>query len=150
MNRTGKTLAATVLSAAMLLPGMVQAMQIQEFDKTVQDDRAEYVGELIQGAEKVLTDEGRPDLAEQVRILFGTNAPDGDISIGMSDFMLALAKARLADAQRAEKDPNARRVSVEDAMAVMLKKLHGIELPQSFFTVNKNFKPKHAPESKPN
>ncbi len=147
MNRLTRFLAATFLSAAMLLPGVAQAMEIQQFDKMANDDQAEYVGELIQGAEKVLTDEGRPDLATQVSHLFTTNAPDGNISIGMSQFMLTLAKARLADAQRAEKDPTAHRLEVEDAMAVVLKK-NGIELPQSFFTVNKNFKPKHAPRAK--
>ena len=63
--------------------------------------------------------------------------------------MLTLAKARVTDAKNVEKDPNAQRIEVEDAMAVMLKK-NGVELPDSFFTVNKNFKPRHAPEKKAN
>jgi hypothetical protein len=150
MNRLNRMLAATFLSAGILFANPAQAMEIRQFDKMSQDDRADYVSDLIQGAEKVLTDEGKPDLAAKVSHLFTTNAPDGNISIGMSDFMLTLAKARLADAQRAEKDPNAHRLEVEDAMAVMLKKVHGIELPQNFFTVNKNFKPKHAQEKKKN
>jgi hypothetical protein len=136
-------LAATFLAAVLILSTTAQAMEIQLFDKMDQDDRAEYVSALIRGAEKALTDAGKPDQAGQVRDLFNTNPPDGNISIGMSDFMLTLAKARLADAQRAEKDPNARRVQVEDAMAVMLKKLHGIELPQSLFSAAKDFKPRH-------
>jgi hypothetical protein len=102
---------------------------------------------LIQGAEKVLTDEGRSDQAEQGATLFRTNAPDGNISIGMSDFMITLAKARLADAQSAQQYPDAKRVQVEDAMAVMLKNLHGIDLPKSFFTVNSNFRPKLPPKN---
>lgn len=149
MRWFSRFLAATFMPAAMLLASVAQAMQIQQFDKMANDDQAEYVGELIQGAEKVLTDEGRPDLATLVSHLFTTNAPDGNISIGMSQFMLTLAKARLADAQRAKKDPNAHRLEVEDAMAVVLKK-NGVDLPQSFFTVNKNFKPKHAPVKKAN
>ena len=122
-------------------------MEIQKFDKMVNDDQAEYVSELISGAEKVLTDEGKPDLAAQVEHLFTTNPSDSNTSIGMNDFMITLAKARLADAQRALKDPNAKRIQVEDAMAVMLKKLHGIDLPHSFFTVNSNFKPKYPPKN---
>jgi hypothetical protein len=102
---------------------------------------------LIQGAEKVLTDEGRSDQAEQGATLFRTNAPDGNISIGMSDFMITLAKARLADAQSAQQYPDAKRVQVEDAMAVMLKNLHGIDLPKSFFTVKSNFRPKLPPKN---
>jgi hypothetical protein len=142
MNGFNKFLVTAFMSAAVLPPSMVQAMQIQQFDKMAQDDRAEYVSELIQGAEKVLTDEGKADQAEQVATLFRTNAQDGNISIGMSDFMITLAKARLADAKRALQDPDAKRVQVEDAMAVMLKNLHGIDLPKGFFTVNSSFQPK--------
>ena len=147
MNRFNKVLAATSLSAAVLLPGAVPAMQIQQFDKMADPDQSEYIAELVHGAEKVLADEGRPDLAAQVSHLFTTNPSDSNISIGMNDFMLILAKARLADAQRAAKDPNAHRLEVEDAMAVALKK-NGIELPQTFFTVNSGFKPKHSPPAK--
>jgi hypothetical protein len=148
MNEVNKYLAVALMLAALLVPSMVQAMEIRQFDKMAQDDRAEYVSELIQGAEKILTDEGKEDQAEKVAYLFRTNAPDGSISIGMSDFMITLAKARLADAQRALQDPNAKRVRVEDAMAVMLKNLHGIDLPQNFFTVASGFKPKHPSQDK--
>jgi hypothetical protein len=148
MNRFNKFLVAAFMSAAMLLPNMVQAMEIQQFDKMAQDDRAEYVSELISGAEKVLTDEGSADQAEKVENLFTTNPSDSNTSIGMNDFMLILAKVRLVDAQRVLQDPNARRAEVEDAMAVMLKK-HGIDLPQSFFTVNNGFKPKLPPATAP-
>jgi hypothetical protein len=51
-----------------------------------------------------------------------------------------LDRARLFDAQSHAKDANTQRVEVEDAMAITLRKL-GIELPDSFFTVNKNFRP---------
>lgn len=142
MNRFTALSLATLLSVAILSAGSAQAMQIQQFDKMAQDDRAEYVSEVISGAEKFLTDEGRTDQAEKVENLFTTNAPDANTSIGMNDFMITLAKARLADAQRALQDPNAKRVQVEDAMAVMLKNLHGIDLPKSFFTVADDFKPK--------
>ncbi len=140
------TIPVSACAAATKLAGRPQGMEIQKFDKMAQDDRAEYVSELISGAEKVLTDEGKPDLAAQVEHLFTTNAPDSNTSIGMNEFTITLAKARLADAQRALKNPDAKRVHVEDAMAVMLKKLHGIDLPQSFFTVNGNFKPKFPPK----
>jgi hypothetical protein len=140
-----KVLAATVLSASLLATGPALAMEIQKFDKMAIDDQAEYVGLLSQGAEQVLADEGRTDLSDKVGYLFRTNTSDSNTSIGMNDFMITLAKARLADAQRALKDPNAKRVQVEDAMAVMLKNLHGIDLPKRFFAVNSNFRPKYPP-----
>jgi hypothetical protein len=62
----------------------------------------------------------------------------------MVEFETNLALARVADAKRAEKDPKAQRVEVEDAMAVTLQKNH-IDLPDSFFTVARNFKPKFPP-----
>ena len=43
--------------------------------------------------------------------------------------------------------PNDPRLEVEDAMFVTLQKNY-IPLPDSFYTVNKNFKPKHLPQSK--
>jgi hypothetical protein len=138
---------AAFLSAAMLLPGMVQAMEIRQFDKMADQDQADYVVALINGAEKILTDEGRPDLAAQVEHLFTTKDPGDADTIGMVEFIRNLALLRVADAKNAQENPKDPRVEVEDAMAVTLQKNH-IDLPDSFFTVNKNFKPKHPIQSK--
>jgi len=143
MNRSNKFLAATVLSAAMLFTGSLQAMEIRQFDKMAGQDQDEFIAELVQGAEKVLTDEGKPDLAAQVSHLFTTNAPNINISIGMQQFMVNLAVARLADAKNVAKDPKATRLEVEHAMILTLKD-NGIVLPKSFMTVNSGFQPKHA------
>jgi hypothetical protein len=59
MNRFNKFLVAAFMSAAMLLPNMVQAIEIQKFDKMAVPDQSGYVGLLLQGAEKVLTRTGR-------------------------------------------------------------------------------------------
>ena len=84
-------------------------------------DQADYIGDLIVGAEKVLTDEGRPDLAAQVEHLFTTkNNGDAD-TIGMVEFEINLALVRLDDAKNAEKNPNDPRSEVEDAMAITLE-----------------------------
>jgi hypothetical protein len=94
-----------------------------------------------------LTDEGRPDLAAQVKQLFTTkNSGDVD-TIGMVEFERNLALFRVNDAKHAAAHPNDPRLEVEDAMAATLQKNH-IDLPDSFFTVNKNFKPKHPIQSK--
>ncbi len=63
MNRLNKSLAATFLSAAMLFTSAAQAMEIREFDKMAVQDQGDYVGLLVGGAEQVLKDEGRADLA---------------------------------------------------------------------------------------
>jgi len=140
MNRFRKFLVAAFMSAAMLLPNMAQAMEIRQFDKMAGPDQDEYIAELIQGAEKVLTDEGKPDLSAKVNKLFTTRLGNDQISVGMTEFSINLVRARLIDVQNVAKDPNAQRVEVEDAMFATLKK-NGIELPDSFFTVLSNFKP---------
>src|SRR5579863_4765071 len=100
-----KFLVAAFMSAAMLLPNMVQAMEIRQFDKMADQDQSEYIGLLVQGAEKVLTDEGRADLAAQVDKLFLT-IPAGDkMSLGMTEFEINLALLRVNDAKNAEKKP---------------------------------------------
>ena len=148
MNRFNKFLVAAFMSAAMLLPSMVQAMQIQQYDKMAAQDQHDYVNALVVGAQKVLIDEGRSDLAAQVQDLF-TKIPPGDsISLGLEEFETNLAQARIFDAETHAKDHNAQRVEVEDAMAITLKK-NKIDLPDSFFTVNSDFQPKFPPATAP-
>lgn len=79
MNGMKKYQAATFLSAAMLFTTGAQAMEIRQFDKMAIPDQSEYVGLLVQGAEQVLRDEGRADLAARVDHLFITTLP-GDIA----------------------------------------------------------------------
>ena len=145
MNRLNKFLVAAFMAAAIVLPNIVQAMEIWQFDKMAVSDQSEYVGLLVQGAEKVLTDEGRSDLAAQVEDLFTTTDPGDRHTIGAVEFEMNLALAREADAKNVLKNPNSPRIEVEDAMAVTLKKNH-IDLPDSFFTVASNFKPKFPPK----
>jgi len=143
MNRFA--ISAAILSTAMLLSAAAQAMTIIRFDKMADDDQDEYVADLVVGAQKVLDDGAKHDLAVKVHKLF-TDIKQGDkISAGMSDFEILLAKARVADDLRIQKDPHARRLEVEDAMALTLKK-NAIEVPDSFFTVAGNFHPKLPPK----
>jgi hypothetical protein len=62
---------------------------------------------------------------------------------------LNVAAARVADAERAAKDPNAHRLEVEDAMLVTLQK-NNIPMSrpfvQAFRAINTNFQPKSPPE----
>lgn len=144
MNRVSRLLAATFLAASFMFSGVVQAMEIQQYDKMSDDDQNEYVADLVVGAQHVLTDAGHPEQAAQVHQLFTEIKPGDKISAGMAEFAVLLAKARLADERRIEKDPNARRLEVEDAMALTLQK-NGIQVPDAFFTVAQNFQPKHPP-----
>jgi hypothetical protein len=107
MNGFNKFLVAAFMSAAMLLPSMVQAMEIQQFDKMASEDKGEYVSLLVGGAEQVLKDEGRADLAAKVEDLFTRILPGDRHSIGMVEFQLNLARARVTDTNNVAKDPHA-------------------------------------------
>src|ERR1700753_2685685 len=129
------------LFAQLLFMGAAQAMEIRQFDKMAEQDRNEYVAELVQGTEKVLTDAGKPDQAAKVSKLFTTYLGNDRSSVGVVEFTSNLARARLADAQNVAKDPNAQRIEVEDALGVPLQK-NGIEVPDTFYTVLSNFRPR--------
>jgi hypothetical protein len=144
MNGLNKYLAATFLSAAMLFTSAAHAMEIRQFDKMADQDQADYIGDLIVGAENVLTADGKPDLAAKVKHLFTTkNKGDADV-IGMVEFERNLALLRVNDAKHAAEHPNDPRLEVEDAMFATLDKNH-IPLPDSYYTVARNFKPKFRP-----
>jgi hypothetical protein len=144
-----KVLAATLLSASLLALNAAQAMEIRLFDKMADQDQGAYVGLLVQGVEKVLTNQGRTDLAAQVHLLIMTTPPGDKMSLLMTEFERNLALARVADAERATQDPNAHRLEVEDAMLVTLKK-NNIPLSEDFIrafrTVNSGFHPKNPPQ----
>jgi hypothetical protein len=139
------TLSAEVLSASLFAATAAQAMEIQQFDKMAVPDQGDYVGLLIGGAEQVLNADGRADLAEKVVQLFTTTMPGDAITLGNVEFQKNLARARLADAERAAQNPYTHRLEVEDAMLVTLQK-NNISLSEAFIgafrAINSNFRPK--------
>ena len=119
-------------------------MEIRQYDKMASQDRNEYVADLLIGTQKVLIDRGRSDLAAQVNNFF-TEIPAGDDV----PFRIYLARARVADDERAVQDPNAHRLHVEDAMLVTIQK-YNLPLSQDFVrgfrAINNNFQPKSPPQ----
>jgi hypothetical protein len=141
MNRLQAMLRSQVVAALLLAVFPAQAMTIQQYDKMADKDQARYVQLLVEGAQQVLIDQGQRDLAAKVYQLFRVR-PGDDISLGIWEFNQNLDLARLADANRLARDPNALAIHVEAAMMVTLKK-NGIELPKSYFDVGKDFKPNY-------
>jgi hypothetical protein len=92
--------------AALLVSGAAQAMEIRQFDKMADADQDEYVADLVVGAQKVVKDEGRPDLAQQLHALFTDLKNPGDqISLGEGEFEMNLARARAAEPSGQRKTP---------------------------------------------
>jgi hypothetical protein len=132
---------AVALTVTLLPCGAVQAMEIRQFDKMADQDQVDYIHGLIDGAEKVLTDAGKPAQAAQVGHLFTTKLGNDRDTIGMGEFERNLAIVRADNADHPKQQPS----EVEDVMIMTLENNH-IELPDSFYDVNKNFRPKLPPK----
>jgi hypothetical protein len=149
MSNVLRTVPAAFISTVLFLTAAAPAKEIRQFDELDDRDQSDYVGLLVEGAQQVLAEKGQTDLAAKVHALFTEVAAGNEISTGMEEFENNLARARVFDAERAAKDPKARRLEVEDAIAVTLKK-NGIVLPPSFFSIATNFHPKFPPQSQKN
>jgi len=142
MLKAARAALAVVLFVTLSMSDSLCAVEIEKFDQMSDKDQDEYVAKLVIAAQKALRDEGKADLAEKVHKLFTKDDPEGDIPAGLGQFEILLARARVADLKRIEKDPNAARLEVEHVMILTLKK-NDIALPNSFVNVMKDFKPKH-------
>ncbi len=145
MRRTALLLSLALLQGC--LPAALPAMEIREFDKMSGEDRQAYLDFLTEAAPKVLIEAGRKDDATTVYNLFHVFHSGNVLSDGEIAFEENLARARVADVKKHHEDPQARRLEVEDAMFVTLKKA-GVVLPKSFYEVGKSFKPKHPPQNR--
>jgi hypothetical protein len=112
--------------------GGAQAMPVSDFYAMTPQDAAAYKFFLFMGSEKVLRDEGHPDLATSVHQLFFEQMRPGDqFPAGEAEFLLNLNNARFFDAERAQQNPSAPRVQVESALLGTLGK-HGVPLTPEF------------------
>jgi len=87
--------------AAMLSTSVAQAMEVRKFDEMAVEDQSDYITLLVEGAQKVLIDEGKSDPAAKIHKLFTEILPGDQIPLGMVEFERNLDRARLADAKRA-------------------------------------------------
>jgi hypothetical protein len=111
---------AVMFSMLLLMGSPTQAMELQQFDKMAAADQSDYIVVLIVGAQRVLIDSGRKDLADKVHILFTRTIPGDESPVGVVEFESNIARARLADLRNLEKDPHSPRLEIEDAMFVTL------------------------------
>ena len=128
MTGLKKSVVVALVSATVLCPRLSPAMEIRFFDQLANQDQRDYLKFLVKGAQKVLIEQGRRDLAEKVRRLFHDIPPGDRLSIGETQFEKDLAISRAFNAD----NPNAPlRVPVEASLVVTLTK-NGIETSSKF------------------
>jgi hypothetical protein len=137
-------MASTVALIALTTPLMstAQAMQIQQFDRMAGRDQIAYVDQLAQSVE----DASKGDLLPKVKRFFMPKQ-SGEAISGMGRFELNLALARIVDLDAATKNPEVRRLEVEDVMYVTLER-SGVALSKNFRPTASTFRPKLPPSKK--
>ncbi|HEX3912699.1 MAG TPA: hypothetical protein VHW71_04265 [Steroidobacteraceae bacterium] len=94
------TLSAAMLSAAVLISSAAQATDISDYFKMADQDQGRFNQALLTGAEKVLNEEGRADLANQLDALFTEVKPGNKLSDGMADYLARLGAMQIAEVNR--------------------------------------------------
>src|SRR5260221_5139669 len=91
MGRLKKSLVVTLLSGAVLCPRAAAAMEIQMFDDMAAQDQRDCLTFLVKRVQKVLTEQGRPDLAAKVKELFREERAGAHQSTGRGQVEMNLA-----------------------------------------------------------
>jgi hypothetical protein len=144
-NSMKKYLMTTFMSATMLLTSSAQAMDIKDYFKMANQDQGRFDNALFVGAEKVLRDEGRTDLAEKLDKLFTEVKAGNKLSDGMADYEANLGAMVIAEVKREARNPNLPHLQAERAFRDAAQD-HGIPLPPAFDTVASNFHPQFPPK----
>jgi hypothetical protein len=143
--RGTKVLAASLLSAGLLLSSAAQAIDITDYFNMADQDQGLFDQFLLTGAEKSLIDEGRADLATQLDKLFTEVKPGNKLSDAMADYLARLGAMQIAEVNREVRNPNVAHLQAERAFRDAAKD-HGILLPAAFDSIAGNFKPKFPPK----
>ncbi|HEX5281220.1 MAG TPA: hypothetical protein VFW28_14165 [Micropepsaceae bacterium] len=142
MNRFA--IPAAILSAAMLLSGAVQAMDIKQFDQMTAQDRQIFIDLLPIAAETVLWQENRVTDLSKVTHLFSDFSAGSDLTPGVTELEENLDNQRVRDAEQHIKNHDAPRLQVESALVLTLLQ-NGIPTTPDFvreiMRLTKTFRP---------
>lgn len=100
MRASRFTRLAWPLLAAMLFVSTAQATDIKDYFKMADQDQGRFNQALLTGAEKVLSDEGRADLAAQLDKIFTEVKPGNKLSDAFADYQARLGAMLGAEVER--------------------------------------------------
>jgi hypothetical protein len=98
MTGLKKSMVMTLLSAIVLCPRILSAMDIQMFDQMAIEDQKDYVKFLVKDAQRILIEQDQREQAAKVQELFQEILPGDHRSSGEAQFEETLAKARAVNA----------------------------------------------------
>jgi hypothetical protein len=141
-----RVVAASMLSTSLLAASTARAMDIKDYFRMADQDQGRFDQTLLTGAERVLSGEGRADLAAQLETLFTEVKPGNKLSDGMADYQARLGAMVIAEVKREARNPALPHLQAERAFRDAAKD-HGIVLPAAFDAVANDFHPKFPPKS---
>jgi hypothetical protein len=133
-----------LLVAAAAASAHLHAIDFPSFDALTLGPQAEHIAEMVASAEQALRDEGRRDLADKVQDLFATTLQGDSFPVGLVELERNVARGRVADLNRVEKDAGATRLDVEDALFVTLQKndIFTDAMPDAVMRLMAGFRPR--------
>jgi len=117
-----RTALSLALVIALSFPSFVNAIGFDQFDRYNSAAQGACLANMVQMTKLALRNKGRSDLADQVDNLFTTTEPGDTSPLGIIEVIRNIDRARVADYKRLNQDRQARRIQVEDALFVTLKK----------------------------
>lgn len=116
MPRPLQNILPALIAASLFLMGSAPAMDVRQFDKMAVEDQGDYVALLVQGAQKVLGDEDRNELASKVAIYLLQFFPVTSTRSARSSWKETWQFCVRLTQNTRSIIPNDPRVGVEDAM----------------------------------
>ena len=140
MKLTQGVIASVFIGAALMLSAVpADAMTIREYDSMSEKDRVDYMTLLTDRSIDALNAEGKEDMAGKLYKFFVSMEKNGDVPLGVMAFYKNLETARNLDNKNYAQDSNSKRLHVEHAFILTLKK-NGIDVPQNIMTIASDFK----------
>jgi hypothetical protein len=113
-------LLATLIALAVPVP--LPASDFPHFDAMNDEMRTEYLVLMVDSMEQAFRTAGQANFADQTEKLFATVEPGDSVTLGMVELLANVDRARVADLDNLQKNPQANRVLVEVALFVTLEK----------------------------
>jgi len=132
-------ISVAIISAVISLSGAARAMDIKDYFKMADQDQARYNQTLLDGAEKLLRDQGRLELALRLDKLFTEITPGNQISQGMAEYTLNLSDMLKAEIKREANNPSLPHLQAERAFRDVAQD-HRMALPPTFETIAAGFR----------